>query len=344
MSRNTIVTLNDRSSYALRPQPKLGQYDFPFTLNPVIGCFMGCKYCFSPGVAYQYKTRQEGRELFFTNANVQLDKAEHLDKELKRYSVLPQHMKRVQLNEISEYYQPQVINYLESSDQQDLMAELLKVFKRHYDNGNCWMVHDLTKSYLILNHLDILMDMKQQVQVEISFASHNAKISRSLEFYTPDVSRRLELVEKLSDAGIFVRIMAMPFYGDKKDLLKLKTETFKRGAKAFKNKGLNYFRDWDELRQDVTFDEFLKADLSTGKGRVDEKDESLIIKSGEYVLNENGNQRYRTVLVPRMDENFKATEQWSAVTLLNERFERRRMKMIDCGYNLCNDIDWGYII
>lgn len=344
MNRTTNVILNDKSSYALRPQPKLAQYDFPFTLNPVIGCFMGCKYCFSPGVAYQYKTQQEGRELFFTNAIVQLDKAEHLDKELQRYSILPQHMKRVQVNEISEYYQSKIISELEVNDQPDLMAEILNVFNRHYDNGNCWMVHILTKSHLILNHLNILKDMKEQVQVEISFASHNDKVSRSLEFYTPDVSKRLELVEKLSDAGIFVRIMAMPFYGNRKDLLKLKTETFKRGAKAFKNKGLNYFKDWEELRKVKTFNEFLKADLSTGKGRVDEKVESLIIKSGEYLLNENGNQRYKTVLVPRMDKSFKATEQWSAVTLMDERFERRRMKMIDCGYNLCNEIDWGYII
>ena len=343
MNRTTDVILNYKSSYALRPQQKLSQYDFPFTLNPVIGCFMGCKYCFSPGVAYQYKTQQEGRELFFTNAIVQLDKAEHLDKELQRYSVLPQHMKRVQVNEISEYYQPQVINYLQSNNQQDLMAEILNVFNRHYDNGNYWMVHILTKSHLILNHTDFLRDMKEQVQVEISFASHNDKISRSLEFYTPDVSKRLELVEKLSDAGIFVRIMAMPFYGNRKDLLKLKKETFKRGAKAFKNKGLNYFKDWNELRQDMTFDEFLIADLSTGKGRVDEKVESLIIKSGEYLLNENGNQRNKTVLAPRMDKNFKATEQWSAVTLMDERFERRRMKMIDCGYSQLNEIDWGYI-
>ncbi|GIK61892.1 MAG: hypothetical protein BroJett017_27820 [Ignavibacteriota bacterium] len=344
MSRNTRVTLNDQSSYALRPQPKLGQYDFSFTLNPVIGCFMGCKYCFSPGVAYQYRTRQEGRELFFTNAIVQLDKAEHLDKELKRYSILPQHMKRVQVNEISEYYQSKVISELKDKKQPDLMKEILGKFKGHYDNGNCWMVHILTKSHLILNHLDILKEMKQQVQVEISFATYDDKISRSLEFYTPDVSKRLEVVEKLSDAGIFVRVMAMPFYGNKKDLLKLKRETFKRGAKAFKNKGLNYFKDWDELRQDMTFDEFLNADLSTGKGRVDEKVESLIIKSGEYALNENGNQRYKTVLVPRMDDNFKAIEQWSAVTLMDERFERRRMKMIDCGYKDCNKLDWGYVI
>lgn len=344
MKRKTQVTLNDKSSYGLRPQSKLGQYDFPFTLNPIVGCFMGCKYCFSPGVAYQYKTQQEGRELFFTNAIVQLDKAEHLDRELSRYSILPEHIKRVQVNEISEYYQPQVINYLQSNNQPDLMANILEVFKRHFDNGNCFMVHFLTKSPLILNHLDILKDMKEQVQVEISFATHDDKISRSLEFYTPDVSKRLEVVEKLSDAGIFVRVMAMPFYGNKKDLLKLKRETFKRGAKAFKNKGLNYFKDWDELRQDMTFDEFLKADLSTGKGRVDEKDESLIIQSGEYALNENGNQRYKTVLVPRMDENYKAIEQWSAVSFMDERFERRRMKVIDCGYKACNKLDWGYIV
>ena len=344
MPRNTIVTLNDRSSYALRAQSKLGQYDFPFTLNPVIGCFMGCKYCFSPGVAYQYKTQQEGRELFFTNAIVQLDKAEHLDRELSRYSILSQNMKRVQVNEISEYYQPQVLTHLKANNHPDLMTSILEVFKRHFDNGNCFMVHFLTKSPLILNHLDILKDMKEQVQVEISFATHDDKISRSLEFYTPDVSKRLEVVEKLSDAGIFVRVMAMPFYGNKKDLLKLKKETFKRGAKAFKNKGLNYFKDWEELRQVKTFDKFLDANLSTGKGRVDEKDESLIIKSGEYALNENGNQRYKTVLVPRMDENYKAIEQWCAVSFMDERFERRRMKVIDCGYKACNKLDWGYIV
>ena len=343
MTRKTTIILNNKSSYGLKAQQKLGQYDFPFTLNPVIGCFMGCKYCFSPRVAYQYQTAQRARELFFTNAIVKLDKAEHLDKELTRYNILPQHMKRVQLNEISEYYQPQVISYLKANNPRDLMAEILEIFKKHWDNGNRWMVHVLTKSRLILNHLDILKGMKEQLQVEISFASNNDKISRSLEFYTPDVSRRFEVIENLSDAGIFVRVMAMPFYGNEKDLLKLKKETFKRGARAFKNKGLNYFKDWEELRHTAGFDKFLTAKLSTGKGRVDEKVESLIIKSGEYALNKNGNYRNKTLMVPIMDENFKATEVWSAVNFMDERFELRRMKFIDCGYRECNSVNWGYI-
>ena len=341
MKRKTTVTLNTKSSYALRPQQKLGQYDFPFTLNPIIGCSMGCKYCFSPSVVYGYQPNR--RELFFTNAIVQLDKAEHLDKELMRYSVLPQNMKRVQVNEISEYYQPQVLSKLKENNHPDLMEKILQVFKKHWDNGNHWMVHILTKSHLVLNHLDILKDMKEMVQVEISFATHDNRISRSLEYYTPDVSKRLEVVEKLSAAGIFVRIMAMPFYGDKTDLLKLRTETFKRGAKAFKNKGLNYFKSWDELKKRLTFDKFLTAHLSTGKGRVDAKVESLIIKSGEYVKTQKDNYSYRSVTVPKMDANFKATNHWEAITQMANRFEKRKMKVIDCGYKSCNNINWGYV-
>jgi F0F1-type ATP synthase gamma subunit len=150
-------------------------------------------------------------------------------------------------------------------------------------------------------------------------------------------------VEKLSDAGIFVRIMAMPFYGDKKDLLKLKRETFRLGAKAFKNKGLNYFKSWRELQQQKDFDKFLTAQLSTGKGRKDEKEESLIIKSGNYVKTSQNNFRVRTVLFPKVDKNFVAKENWGAVTLMDERFEKQKMKVIDCGYASCNKFDWGYI-
>jgi len=341
MKRKTNVILQENSSYALRAQKKLGQYDFPFTLNPIIGCFMGCKYCFSPFIVDGYNP--DRREKFFTNAIVKLDKAEHLDKELTRYKDLPQCMKRVQVNETSEYYQSKVLSELRKKKHLDLMEKMLEVFKKHWDNGNHWMVHILTKSHLVLNHSDILEDMNEMVQVEISFATHDDSLSRRLEYYTPTVSKRYEVVEKLSSAGIFVRIMAMPFYGDKKDLRKLKAETFKRGAKAFKNKGLNYFKSWDELKKKMTFDEFLIANLSTGKGRVDAKDESNIIKSGEYVKTQKNNYSYRAVTVPKMDVNFKATTDWGAITQMAERFEKRKMKVIDCGYKRCNNIDWGYI-
>ena len=42
--------------------------------------------------------------------------------------------------------------------------------------------------------------------------------------------------------------------------------------------------------------------------------------------------------------NFKATVNWGAITRMKERFENRKMKLIDCGYRKCGNIDWGYII
>lgn len=41
------IVLDEKASYGLRSRQKLGQYDFPFTLNPTVGCSLGCSYCHS---------------------------------------------------------------------------------------------------------------------------------------------------------------------------------------------------------------------------------------------------------------------------------------------------------
>ena len=137
---------------------------------------MGCRYCFSPFIVYGYQT--DRKELFFQNAHVKLDKAKHLDNELTRYSILPQCMKRVQLNETSEYYQPQVLSELRAKNQPDLMADMLNVFKKHWDNGNYWMVHILTKSPLDLESLRSIKRYERNGSDEMSFATHDEIINR----------------------------------------------------------------------------------------------------------------------------------------------------------------------
>ncbi|MCB9250702.1 MAG: hypothetical protein H6613_20260 [Ignavibacteriales bacterium] len=111
--------------------------------------------------------------------------AERLDKQLENLKILPQHLKRVQINESNEYYLPQVINELKKQHNRDVMLEILKVFEKHWNNGNKWMLHILSKSHLILNHLDQLKNMKHMVQIEISISSIDEKLIRDLEFYTP---------------------------------------------------------------------------------------------------------------------------------------------------------------
>lgn len=250
---------------------------------------MGCKYCFSPSILYGYKKNRN--ELFFTNSIVKMDKAQLLAKELSRYEKLPQHMKRVQIIEVNEYYQANVLREIKQNKKLDVMQDVLGVFKKHWNNGNNWMLHILTKSNLITNHGEILKDMKEMVQVEFSFASVDETDSRALEFYTPTIKKRLETIETLSKDGIFVRVMAMPFCGDGDDLKKLNQMTFDSGASAFKNKGLNHFKSWDQLKEKISFEDFLEKKYDKGKGRKDEKDESLIIKNGEYLLDPNGKKK-----------------------------------------------------
>ncbi|MDQ7815893.1 MAG: radical SAM protein [Melioribacteraceae bacterium] len=340
MPRTFNIILHETSSYGLRPQSKLGQYDFPFTLNSTVGCFFGCTYCYAPFIVYGLKPNR--KELFFNNVHVKLDKPAHLEKELERFKTLPQHMKRVQINETSEYYLPQLLTKLDS-DGIDLMGDILKVFKRHWEEGNCWMLHILTKSRLILKHLELLKEMKHMVQIEMSFASSDEEITRSLEYFTPSVKRRLEAMEILASNGIFVRVMAMPFCGDELALIELQEITFGSGASAFKNKNLNYYVNWDDLAKERSWEKYLTEKIATGKGREDLHFDELIIKSGEYV-NVDNEHVTKTVMMPIMDGNCEALYNWSAISFFDERFANRQMNMIDCGYGDCNNLDWNYII
>jgi DNA repair photolyase len=230
---NQNVIPDASASYGLRPQSVLGQYDFLFTLNPTVGCFFGCRHCYSPRAVC--KVHDAKRE-FFENVHVKITKPKLVKKDLKLFSTLPQRMKRVQINETSEYYLPRVMGFLKDNGHPDVMLDILDAFRQEWQAGNRWMLHILTKSPLILRHLAELKAMKEQVQREVSFATGDDSILRKIEFFTPTVRKRMDLVERLSKEGLFVRIMAMPFYGDAATLRALQKGTFDRGAQAFKKK------------------------------------------------------------------------------------------------------------
>jgi hypothetical protein len=74
----------------------------------------------------------------------------------------------------------------------------LKVFQ---DNGQDWMLHLVTKAPAILKYVDLLAEMKSQVQVESSIVTLDEDASRIFETGTPSVRKRLEIVEKLAELG-----------------------------------------------------------------------------------------------------------------------------------------------
>ncbi len=231
------VILHSRVGKALNPQKNIGVNDFPFTLNTVIGCLFNCRYCYLQNAPFKFHT-EFGKEI-----KIKTWISDKLDKELTKYIDLPQHLKRVQVNQASEGYLPQAINKVEKDLNRDLMKEVLDVFRKHWDNGNKWMVHLMTKSHLIINHIDALTNMKDQVQVEVTITTLDENRARILEGTAPSVKKRLDLIRQLSDRGIFVRVMCMPFIGGKDDALQVRDKCFDFGARAFKHKSMNY---WDE--------------------------------------------------------------------------------------------------
>lgn len=338
MKRTTSVTFSTSTSKALNVQKQFDQYGFPFTLNPTVGCPLVCKFCYSPIFVAKVSTGK--RKQFFENIRVKMDMPALLDKALTKYATLPQHLKRVQINETSDYYAPLVINAL-AKEKRDIMREILEVFQKHGANGNHWMLHILTKSNLILNHLTILTEMKHMVQIEISFTTHDEKIRQQLELFTIPTNERLKVVKALADAGLFVRIMAMPFYGTTMDLQILKDMTFSAGAQAFKNKGLNYYH-WDELLA-INYDDLINDRLSRNGSREDVKDLNFMINSGEVHLIQGKNPSVN-LLMPLPKQNGIKLPDWSAVSKINQRLAPTNENVINCGYSGISKINWRYIV
>ncbi|PKN66271.1 MAG: hypothetical protein CVU57_06265 [Deltaproteobacteria bacterium HGW-Deltaproteobacteria-15] len=306
------VTFLEKPGRALNPQKKINQSNFPFTLNATIGCFFGCLYCYTQGFPFSVHT-EFGKEV-----KVKTWLPARLDEELEKYRHLPQHVKRVQVNESSEGYLPQVMARSRKELGRDIVQETLEVFGDHWRRGNYWMVHLLTKSHMILKHLDTLRSMRDQVQVELTITTLSEARKKILEGSAPTIRKRLGVIKALSDRGVFVRVMAMPFIGNRDEAAELRRIGFESGARAFKHKKMNY---WDE-------DALLEGRLTRVKGRKDVAFEDLQVKSGEHVI-ENGEPKTVEVLMP--------TPKWKT-------WEKRMVPIENSGYSEMNDIDWGYQI
>ncbi len=303
------VIFHNKQGLSLKPQKKINQHHLPFTLNPCIGCLFGCSYCYVESSSFRHT-------VFGKEVVVKTWLPSRLDKELKQYSKLPQHLKRVQINSNCESYLPQVMAKTKQAFGKDIMRQVLEIFQRHWDRGNHWMVHLFTKSHLVVEHLDILKEMRHQVQVEVTIPTLNEESRELMEGSAPSVKRRLKAVEQLSRAGVFVRIMAMPLFRTE-EAKEIRRAGFEHGARGFKNKGLHY---WEA-------DTIIDVDPIRTKGPEFYVNWDLCVNSGEPVLEQG----------PKTVKASMPTSKWL-------EFKEKDMVMENAGYSELNDIDWGYIV
>jgi DNA repair photolyase len=171
--------------------------DIPFdrSLNPYRGCEHGCTYCFarpthaylglSPGLDFESKLVARPKA------------AEVLEKELRRKAYQPS---LLAIGTNTDPYQPIERRYR-------VMRSVLEVLQRFNHP-----VAITTKGTLVERDIDILSDMaaKGLAQVGVSLTTMDVGLSRAMEPRCPLPKRRLEIIRKLTEAGIPVRAMLAP--------------------------------------------------------------------------------------------------------------------------------------
>ncbi|GAA6178891.1 PA0069 family radical SAM protein [Shimia sp. NS0008-38b] len=171
--------------------------DIPFdrSLNPYRGCEHGCVYCFARPT-HAYLGLSPGLD-FETKLVARPKAAEVLEAELRRKNYS---LDTLAIGTNTDPYQPVEQRYR-------VMRSVLEVLQRFRHP-----VAIVTKGTLIERDIDILSDMAQRglAQVGVSLTTLDAKLSRLMEPRCPAPLRRVEMIRKLSAAGIPVRVMLAP--------------------------------------------------------------------------------------------------------------------------------------
>lgn len=171
--------------------------DLPFdrSINVYRGCEHGCVYCFARP-SHAYLGLSPGLD-FETRLIARPDAPQVLQRELaaRRYKVAP-----IAMGTNTDPYQP-------IEREHGITRACLQVLS-DADHP----VAIVTKGTLIERDIDILSDMARRglVRVGISVTTLDARLSRLMEPRVPGPKRRIEIIRRLAQAGIPVRVMASP--------------------------------------------------------------------------------------------------------------------------------------
>jgi DNA repair photolyase len=166
-----------------------------FSINPYQGCEHGCIYCYARNT-HEYFGFSAGLD-FERKIIVKRNAAELLEQYFNKKNYQPV---CILLSGNTDCYQP-----LERKLK--ITRSLLQIFLQ-YRNP----VSIITKNNVILRDLDILGELGKMnlVHVNISITSLNEQLRQKLEPRTVTASGRLGVIQKLTETGIPVRVMAAP--------------------------------------------------------------------------------------------------------------------------------------
>ena len=190
--RTSVTEEQPRSIITYNRSPDLS---FDRSINPYRGCEHGCIYCFARP-SHAWLGLSAGLD-FETKLVARPDAARVLDRELRKPRYRPA---TLAIGTNTDPYQPIEKTY-------EIMRDCLKVLQafRH-------PVGIVTKGTLVERDIDILSDMASSglARVGISLTTLDPVLSRKMEPRAPSPKRRLQMIERLSAAGIPVRVLTSP--------------------------------------------------------------------------------------------------------------------------------------
>src|SRR5687767_2240699 len=189
-----------------------------YSMNPYQGCEHGCVYCYARNT-HPYWGYSAGLD-FETKILIKREAPQILAKKLAspKWIGAP-----IMLSGNTDCYQPAEAKF-------KLTRQILEVVDRFNHP-----VSIITKSALILRDIDILSRLaeKKLVTVAISINTVTEATRRLLEPRTASIPRRLQVIEELSKAGVYVMAMLGPLIPGLTDheVMNIVEATSKAGAK-----------------------------------------------------------------------------------------------------------------
>lgn len=160
-----------------------------YTAHPYIGCRSGCDFCYLRGNRY---LGRRDPETFDSLIQVKINAIERLEVELANLAP--------EIISVGDWQQP-------AEDRYRLSHQMLKVI---LEQGLPLFI--IERSPLLTRDIDLLVEInrKSWVGVLYSISSLDPELKRAFEPRSPGVKRRLQAMQQLARAGIYVGTSMMP--------------------------------------------------------------------------------------------------------------------------------------
>ncbi len=205
---------------------KSGLPDIDYALNPYIGCYHACIYCY--GRAYtRYKevANEWGKVIYIKENLIPL-----LRGEVKRLR-----KGIVGVSTITDPYQP--IETEEKLTRESLKTLLNAGFKADIQ----------TKSTLILRDLDILTEYRNRVEVGFTITTLRNEIAEVIEPYSPRPGSRAKALQKIAGEGVKTWIFLGPIIPGVND----DEEDIKEIIELAKQTNSELYYDWLRIKEEI---------------------------------------------------------------------------------------------